>query len=63
MNMEQQNMLLQLQQKESMAQGPDGQHQANSLKGNHRKAKSQLNQSGPNGNSSYQNQKVQQIKM
>jgi len=39
------------------------QPQTASVKGNHRKAKSQLNQSGPNGISSYQNQKVQQIKM
>lgn len=29
--------------------------QGNSMKGNHRKAKSQLNSSGPNGNNSYQN--------
>ena len=33
------------------------------MKGNHRKAKSQLNQNGANGNNSYQHQKVQQIKM
>jgi hypothetical protein len=53
-------------QKDSMNDGAQGAATGTTIKGNHRKAKSQLNQPNgapTNGSGTYQHQKVQQIKM